>query len=274
MDRSGEKIRELAVRGTAGAIVVAVVLGALYAGGRAWTILVSVLSILSLSEFYGMVSRKFKVSKGVGFIAAILILFTASDGIHPISFVLTLSIASFAILFLEIARREVRGESYAIWNMGGTMAGILYIVIPWTFMILLRRLPSGGILLFTMFLCTWSCDVAAYLIGSRWGRIRLCENVSPKKTWEGFIGGLSAAVLAGVSVAYILETPPLPFIYVGLICGIAGQIGDLAESVIKRETGVKDSGRIIPGHGGILDRFDSVLVSGLLVYVIFGVILR
>ena len=274
MDRSGEKIRELAVRGATGAIVVAVVLGALYAGGRAWTLLVSVLSILSLSEFYGMVSRKFKVSKGVGFIAAILILFTASDGIHPISLVLTLCIASFVILFLEIARRELRGESYAIWNMGGTMAGILYIVIPWTFMILLRRLPSGGILLFTMFLCTWGCDVAAYLIGSRWGRIRLCENVSPKKTWEGFIGGLSASVLAGVSVAYILETQPMPFIYVGLICGIAGQIGDLAESVIKRETGVKDSGKLIPGHGGILDRFDSVLVSGLLVYVIFGVILR
>ena len=106
------------MRGAAGAIVVAVVLGALYAGGRAWTILVSVLSILSLSEFYGMVSRKFKVSKGVGFIAAILILFTASDGIHPISFVLTLSIASFAILFLEIARRGSgeKATPYGIWG--------------------------------------------------------------------------------------------------------------------------------------------------------------
>ena len=274
MAQSNEALKELLVRGGAGAAVVAVVLGALYAGGMTWTVLVSVLALVSLGEFYSMLSRKFKVSRGVGFIAGVLILFTASEGIHPISLVLTLSITAFVILFVEILRRQIKGESFAIWNMGGTLGGILYIVIPWTFMILLRRLPSGAILLFTMFLCTWSCDVAAYIIGSKWGRIRLCENVSPKKTWEGFLGGLSAALLAGVAVAFILETPPLPFLFVGLICGVAGQIGDLAESVIKRETGVKDSGSVIPGHGGVLDRFDSILVSGLLVYVLFGVILR
>ena len=274
MAQSNEALKELLVRGGAGAAVVAVVLGALYTGGMTWTVLVSVLALVSLGEFYSMLSRKFKVSRGVGFMAGVLILFTASEGIHPISLVLTLSITAFVILFVEILRRQIKGESFAIWNMGGTLGGILYIVIPWTFMILLRRLPSGAILLFTMFLCTWSCDVAAYIIGSKWGRIRLCENVSPKKTWEGFLGGLSAALLAGVAVAFILETPPLPFLFVGLICGVAGQIGDLAESVIKRETGVKDSGSVIPGHGGVLDRFDSILVSGLLVYVLFGVILR
>lgn len=274
MEQSGEPMNEIVTRGIAGVVVAIIVLAALYVGGMIWTFLVSILALLSLTEFYGMVSKKFKVSKGVGILAALLIIFTAAEGIHPISLVLTLSITSFVILFVEIIRRQINGESFAVWNMGGTLAGILYIIIPWTFMILLRRLPSGTILLFTMFFSTWSCDVAAYLIGSRWGKIKLCENVSPKKTWEGFLGGLAGALLSAVSVAYVLGSPPLPFLYVGLICGVAGQVGDLAESVIKRETGVKDSGRIIPGHGGVLDRFDSVLISGLLIYVIFGVILR
>ncbi|MGI6784462.1 MAG: phosphatidate cytidylyltransferase [Aminivibrio sp.] len=274
MAQLNEKAKELAVRGASGAGVVAAVLAALYAGGRVWTALVSVIALVSLGEFYGMLSKKFKVSKGIGFLTALLILITASEGIHPVSLVITLSISAFLVLFVEIIRRQVRGESFAIWNMGGVLAGILYIVIPWTFMILLRRLPSGAIMLFAMFLCTWSCDVAAYLVGSKWGRNKLCENISPKKTWEGFLGGASAALLAGGGFAAALNASPLPFIYVGLICGIAGQIGDLAESVIKRETGVKDSGSIIPGHGGALDRFDSVLVSGLLIYVLFGVILR
>ncbi len=274
MAQFSEKTRELAVRGVSGAVVVALVLGALYAGGRVWTVLVSVIALVSLGEFYGMLSKKFKVSKGVGFLAGLVILVTASEGIHPISLVITLSISAFMVLFVEIIRRQSRAESFAIWNMGAVLAGILYIVIPWTFMILLRRLPSGAILLFSMFLCTWSCDVAAYLVGSKWGRKKLCENISPNKTWEGFLGGLSASLLAGVGLAYYLAADPLPFIYIGLICGIAGQIGDLGESVIKRETGVKDSGRLIPGHGGALDRFDGILASGLLVYVLFGVILR
>lgn len=274
MAQFDEKMKELLIRGVSGSAVVAAILAALYAGGRIWTGLVSLIALVSLGEFYSMISRKFKVSKGVGFLAALLIMITASEGIHPISLVITLSISAFLVLFVEIIRRESRAESFAIWNMGGVLSGILYIVIPWTFMILLRRLPSGAILLFSMFLCTWSCDVAAYLVGSKWGRKKLCENISPNKTWEGFLGGASAALLAGVGVAYVLGAEALPFVYVGLICGIAGQIGDMGESVIKRETGVKDSGKIIPGHGGMLDRFDSVLVSGLLIYVLFGVILR
>ena len=261
-------------RGVSGAAVVAVILAGLRAGGAPWTILVAVLALLSLAEFYGMVSRKFKVSRGIGFIAALLILFGTAEGLHPASASLVLCVASFTVLFVEIIRRQINGTSYAIWNMGGTVAGIIYIVIPWSLMILLRRLPSGAVLLFVMFLSTWTCDVAAFLIGSRWGRTPLCENVSPKKTWEGFVGGLSGAILAGVSSAYFLAMPPMPFLCIGVICGIAGQLGDLAESVIKRETGVKDSGKLIPGHGGVLDRFDSVLVSSLLVYVLFGVILR
>ncbi|GAB1427015.1 hypothetical protein MASR2M17_04410 [Aminivibrio sp.] len=131
--------------------------------------------------------------------------------------------------------------------------------------------PLGTVLLFVMFLSTWLCDVAAYLIGSLWGRTSLCENVAPKKTWEDFSGDSRRSPCLGGSGLYH-ETSFLSLHRPHLQC--SGQLGDLAESVIKRETGVKDSGKIIPGHGGILDRFDSVLINGLLVYVLFGVILR
>jgi phosphatidate cytidylyltransferase len=269
-----KKTSELAVRGISSLFIAGGTLGTLYLGGMAWVLFAAALALISLAEFYSMLSRKFKVSKGVGFLTSCLIIFSVSEGNHPVSLVLSLSVSSFVILFIEIIRRQVRGESFAIWNMGGTLSGIVYITIPWTFMILLRRLPGGGLLLLVMFIATWSCDVAAYLIGSKWGRNLLCENISPNKTWEGFLGGFSAALLASVAFAFILEIPPLPFLFVGIICGIAGQLGDLAESVIKRETWVKDSGSLIPGHGGVLDRFDSTLINGLLVYILFGVILR
>lgn len=274
-----ERLRNMAdgamlLRTISGVFVVMAVLFGLYAGGMIWTTLVAVFALISLAEFYTMISRKYKVSKGIGFLTSTLIIFAAAEGIHPISLVLSLSFSCFMVLFVEVFRRQIQGDSFAIWNMGGTISGILYIVIPWTFMVLLRKLPSGGVLLFVLFLSTWCCDVAAYLVGSAWGHTPLCENISPKKTWEGFIGGLAASLLAGVAVAYFLHMPPLPFLYVGLICGIPGQLSDLAESVIKRECGVKDSGKAIPGHGGMLDRFDSVLISSLLVYALFGVILR
>ncbi len=274
MALSSDKIRELSVRGGSSLVIVAATMTSLYVGGMIWTFFAAAVALASLAEYYGMLSRKFKVSKGIGFLTSCLIIFSASEGIHPVSLVLALSVSAFAVLFIEIIRRQLTGESFAVWNMGGTISGIVYITIPWAFMILLRRLPGGGLLLLAMFVSTWSCDVAAYLIGSRWGKNLLCVNISPNKTWEGFVGGFSASLLASVLLALLMEIPPMPFLYVGGICGFAGQLGDLAESVIKRESWVKDSGGLIPGHGGVLDRFDSTLINGLLVYILFGVILR
>jgi phosphatidate cytidylyltransferase len=98
--------------------------------------------------------------------------------------------------------------------------------------------------------------------------------VSAKKTWEGFGGGVLGSVFASSLVALIFEFPPLPLLLLGLLCGFAGQLGDLGESVLKREAGVKDSGSLIPGHGGFLDRFDSILVNSSLAFIIFEVLGR
>ena len=174
---------------------------------------------------------------------------------------------------VEIFKRQIsKGSSGAIYNAGGILSGILYIIVPWTCMIMLRDYIIGREILMTLFFCTWACDVGAYIGGKSFGSVKLCEFVSPGKTVQGFIAGVLASLLASAGAIYYFSLPS-NMIYIGFICGIAGQIGDLAESLIKRETGQKDSGNLIPGHGGMLDRFDSILFNGLLTYLVLRIIL-
>jgi phosphatidate cytidylyltransferase len=224
--------------------------------------------MISLAEYYKIVSTQTRLSRGVGYIAAALVLTSTVEGLHPISISLTLSLSVFIILMIEIIRRQLQGNSYAILNVGATLSGVLYITVPWCFILLLRSFPAGRLLLITLFCCTWGCDVAAYLIGARWGYHRLCNKVSPKKTLEGFIGGFVGSILTAGILAFTLEQGVSPILWIGLICGTLGQMGDLAESLLKREAGIKDSGSIIPGHGGALDRFDSILINGLFTYIL------
>ncbi|MDR1915596.1 MAG: phosphatidate cytidylyltransferase, partial [Synergistaceae bacterium] len=163
-------------------------------------------------------------------------------------------------------------HSYALFNLGGTLAGLIYIALPWSFMILMSSRPNGQICLFTIFFCTWSCDVGAYLIGTNFGSTPLCDRVSPKKSLEGFVAGVVSSTICGAVLPVVLEIEPFPWVILGTLCGVAGQLGDLAESVLKREANVKDTGHIIPGHGGFLDRFDSVLMNATLTFFIIEII--
>lgn len=138
------------------------------------------------------------------------------------------------------------------------------------YLYLLSTLPNGWIWLIIMFFCTWSNDTGAYLVGRRLGRRRLAPELSPRKTVEGALGGLVACMFAAWVVAFYTKLPLVLLLLLGLIIGVAAQAGDLVESAIKRQTGVKDSGRLIPGHGGILDRFDSMLFTAPLVYYYVG----
>ena len=268
-----DKTKELAIRSSSGLVLASIILFSIFLGGNYWFAVASLIGLLSLWEFYQLLSKKFRVSKGIGLLAGGLILLASAEHFRPISILMVLTLTAFILLLIEILRRQFSHSSYAIWNLGGTLSGLIYIIFPWSFMVLLRALPLGKLLLFTLFFCTWSCDVAAYLVGSQWGKNKFCEAVSPKKTWEGFGGGVGGSILASVLIAYYSAMPPFPFLYIGIICGFAGQLGDLGESLIKREVEVKDSGRLIPGHGGVLDRFDSILINGTLTFFLFGVIL-
>jgi phosphatidate cytidylyltransferase len=129
----------------------------------------------------------------------------------------------------------------------------------------------GYSLLLLTFFVTWSTDTFAYFLGIKFGKKKLCSAISPKKTVEGSIGGLIGSVLTGIIVGWILNyfyinISFIHFIVIGLIGGIFSQIGDLTASAIKRFCGIKDFGKLLPGHGGLLDRFDSLLFTAPLIY--------
>ncbi|SFR01668.1 phosphatidate cytidylyltransferase [Desulfoscipio geothermicus DSM 3669] len=153
-----------------------------------------------------------------------------------------------------------------------TFLSIMYLGL-FLYFFLLSTLDNGWIWLIVMLVCTWANDTAAYLVGRQWGRRRLAPAVSPGKTVEGAVGGVSGSIMAAFLVT--LFYPALPvgdLLVLGALAGLAAQVGDLVESAIKRQACIKDAGRLIPGHGGILDRFDSMLFTAPLVYYYVGLI--
>ncbi len=149
-------------------------------------------------------------------------------------------------------------------------AALLWIGWLGLHLLLLRRLSQGGRWLLLLMLGVFATDTGAYAVGRLLGRHKLAPRVSPAKTIEGAIGGLVCSVAASVALDYLLDLPHKPILIValGLALGLAAELGDLAESAVKRRLGVKDMGRLFPGHGGVLDRLDSVLFAGAVVYYI------
>ncbi|MGB4096079.1 MAG: phosphatidate cytidylyltransferase [Acetomicrobium sp.] len=264
---------ELQIRTISGAIIVICILGGVYMGDRLWFILSSIIALASLWEYYNLFSRFSHVSKGVGLIVGAVIIYLAFRGQSFLTITVLLVLQSYVTLAIEIFRRTSQGKSSALLNMSGISSGLIFIVFPWSFLVMLRQRPFGGKLLLSLFLCTWSCDVLAYLIGRKFGKTPFARNISPKKTLEGFAGGLVGSLFCAVILSFCLKIPPLPWILMGALVGVGGQIGDLYESLFKREVGVKNSGTLIPGHGGFLDRFDSILINSTLIFLVFEVIL-
>lgn len=269
---SGMPNKELLNRAVGGALVVVCIVGGILMGGWVWSVIASTIALGSLWELYQLMYSKFKVSRGWGLTGGFLMLATVSAGFSYAVTLSILSLVAFLVLFTEVVRRQSTGQSYALWNMGGTLSGLIYVILPWSFLIVIRSQTWGHIFLLTIFFCTWSCDVGAYLVGSYFGQSPFCDKVSPKKSWEGFFAGACASTICGTALAIPFQFPPIPLLMLGLLCGVAGQLGDLGESVLKREAKVKDTGHIIPGHGGFLDRFDSILINASLAFFIIEVV--
>ena len=151
------------------------------------------------------------------------------------------------------------------WSFqSGSVAAIgLIVLLPsWLTLIVLHATePMGRALAMTVLVIVWAADVGAYGVGRLLGRVKLAPKVSPGKTWEGVTGGVAAAMLAAWAAAALLALPPLPLIAVGIATALVSVVGDLTVSMFKRNVGLKDSGTLLPGHGGVMDRIDSLTAA-------------
>jgi phosphatidate cytidylyltransferase len=274
-------LSELAKRWAVAAVGIPVVLGVLYLGGWALGGLVAACAGIAAAEFYRLAeARGTRPFTGLGVTAAgaLVLLATAlpaPPGFGPV-FLGVLLVVTLLSLGGAVWLRWPGGEPLAAVSI--TVAGVTYTGGTLAFIPLLRALgdvpgETAGPLaamsfVFLPLLTTWMGDTAAYFAGRAWGRAKLAPSVSPGKTVVGAVAGLIGSTLIAVALSLVVldglavaRVAPLSAAWIGLLLGVAGQLGDLAESMLKRDAGVKDSGTLLPGHGGMLDRVDSLLFS-------------
>ena len=225
-------------------------------------------SLLALYEFFTMIEKKdIEIFKYFGIVVGLTVLLSVS-----IRFEITrgwellfITLALLSLMLIQFKRYENSG---VIISLSTTIFGVFYIAWFMSFLIKVRYLSYGVGLLATVILITKVGDIGAYLIGSRFGRHTLISRISPNKTREGFLGGLLFSVLAAFAGKIFM--PPYfsyPHLFIlGLFLGVLGQLGDLSESLMKRDCGIKDSGNIFPGLGGALDCVDSLLFTAPVFY--------
>ena len=154
-----------------------------------------------------------------------------------------------------------------------TFFGVVYVAVMLSFILLTRNLENGKFIVWLIFLCSWGCDTCAYCVGMLIGKHKMAPVLSPKKSIEGAVGGVAGAALLGVIYGAVTHGPVIEY---AVICGVGAlisMVGDLAASAIKRNQGIKDYGKLIPGHGGILDRFDSVIFTSPVIFYLAKIIL-
>lgn len=152
--------------------------------------------------------------------------------------------------------------------------GILYVAVMLSFIMLTRNLEGGKFLVWLIFLCSWGCDTCAYCVGKLIGKHKMAPVLSPKKSVEGGVGGVVGAALLGALYAWATKGDVVGYALICAVGGLISMVGDLAASAIKRNQGIKDYGKLIPGHGGILDRFDSVIFTAPVIYFLAKLILH
>ncbi len=232
------------------------------------TILVGLWGLLAVFEFYKL-GEKIKLEPLTWFGLLWTLLFIISpqldnDYLTPLTFLASAVVVSFIWI---IARRRREG---AFLDLAWTIGGILYIGFLLSYFVALRGLEDGRNWVFLALAVTFASDTAAYFVGRALGKHKLAPAISPGKTWEGTIAGFIGAII--IALLFTLPTPlQLTIGYgqavlLGFLVSLFGQLGDLAESLLKRNTGVKDSGKWLAGHGGFLDRIDSVVFAGVVVY--------
>ncbi|MGL4294062.1 MAG: phosphatidate cytidylyltransferase [Bacteroidales bacterium] len=254
-----------ATRALTGVIFVLVIIGSILLTPYTFIGLFSIISALMLIEFYQLMNNHQGVKINLllnvaGGVALFLATAFYVKGIAPVQTFLIYP-AYLLILFISELYKK---QPEPIRNWAYSLLGQIYIALPFALlnMVGFRHSFYEPLLLLGLFVAIWLNDTGAYLVGSQIGKRRLFERISPKKSWEGFWGGIVFAMIGGLSLSFLSnEMSITEWIGFGAIVALFSTWGDLSESLLKRTIGVKDSGNLLPGPGGMLDRFDSVLLA-------------
>jgi phosphatidate cytidylyltransferase len=242
-------------------------------GGFHFLVLVDIVIFVGLLEFYGMMAAKgIRPYRAIGILSGLALSWYVyfNNGVYSDLF---LTLGLLAIMILELTRRD---NKHAIYHISTTLLGVFYVAFLASHLVLLRELPLvagldysvGSSFVFLAFVVTWSSDTGAYFVGTLLGKTSLIPRVSAKKTVEGSAGGLVFAVAGAVVAKYTFAEyiNVGQAVVLGAAAGVIGQLGDLVESMLKRDANLKDTSGLIPGHGGVLDRFDGLLFTSPLLY--------
>ena len=261
-------------------IFVVVMLGSVLLGQNVFSVLLLIITLLSLNEFITIVSGE-KIQPALWptlFAGGITYSILAANamGFLPTDRTLVIIPLIFLLFIVELWRNKPNPFT----NISMSVLGIIYIALPFGLMmyffdpvVLSGPYHYGIVLGFLVIL--WLNDTGAYFVGSLIGKHKLFERISPGKTWEGSAGGAVFAILTAWGLSFLFtQLDVVHWIFLSLIIVITGTLGDLVESMLKRSLGIKDSGNILPGHGGMLDRFDAVLLSAPFVFVYLALFCR
>lgn len=269
-----KKLKDLLVRTVSALVFVLLVVGALWWSKWSAGALFAVVLLGSLVEFYRLCRKtgaepmySVGIATSVAIFAVAFAIFKQwGTPVTDATSRIVLGAMLYAMLIVPTAFvcELWRKSPTPIANIATTFMGIIYVAVPMSMLLFIPQLLVGkwsALAMLAFMAIIWLNDVFAYLVGVTLGKHRLCERISPKKSWEGFVGGLVGAVGSAVLFGYILGGDLLIWGGLGFVTALAGVAGDLVESLIKREADVKDSGQMMPGHGGFLDRFDALLIA-------------
>lgn len=235
------------------------VVAAVYFGGLAWSFLIALISAFSAWEALFIFGKALRITSmrrsttyfvGALTIISVLIMVFASDGSA-----FPASAAVLGLLVIITFIRSLPSEMH-LW-VCASVSSAIYAGIISRFFHEIFKMPEGAVIIMLIAVSIWTSDSAAYFFGIKYGKHKMCPQLSPKKSWEGAVAGVIGACLAALVGGHLLSLPMTLCLITGLSAGILGPLGDLFESAIKRAAGVKDSSGIFPGHGGMLDRIDS-----------------
>ena len=255
-----------------GILLVAAALLTIITGGAVlWTVLLCI-SVIGAEELY----RAMDVHKnGFGLLETaaclgILLYYGAAALDFGRYGKMAVILALILILFVYVFTYP----KYDAQQIAAAFLGIVYVAVMLSYIYLTRNLENGHFIVWLIFLCSWGCDTCAYCVGMLIGKHKMAPVLSPKKSVEGAVGGVIGAALLGVAYAAATKGPMAGYAVICAAGALISMVGDLAASAVKRNQGIKDYGKLIPGHGGILDRFDSVIITAPVIYYMAVLLLR